>query len=137
MKNQRVQDWSIRLPAYIEERRALPFAWGEQDCCQFARGAVVAVTGWDPASDWGLRAYRSPRGGLAQLARLGGVAALPLRAGFLDVPVLLAQRGDLALLDNAGDPALGVVLGDSAAFAGKQGLEFVPVAQCSRAWRVG
>lgn len=133
----RRQDWPARLHACIEQRRCMPFAWGVQDCCQFARRAFEAVTGADPAAAWGLRSYRSERTAAALLRRLGGIEALPAKAGCSEVPVLLASRGDVALVPNEGRPALGVVLGAKVAFPGAGGLHFVATAQSFKTWRVG
>lgn len=137
MSTTRLQDWPLRLDAFVEQRRCMPFAWGSQDCCQFARHAVAALTGSDPAADWGLRPYRTAKGAAGQLARLGGIAALPGRAGLSEIPLLRAGRGDLALVPNAGRPALGIVLGAKVAYVGEQGLAFVPVTACTNTWRVG
>lgn len=133
----RLPYWESRLAAFIETRRRQPFAWGSQDCCQLARALVEVLTGTDPAAGWGLRAYRTARGAASQLRRLGGLEALPARAGCVEVAVLLAQRGDVALVPNAGQPALGVVTSGGVAFAGEHGLCFVPLSVCTRAWRVG
>jgi hypothetical protein len=137
MTSPRLQNWPSLLDAHIERIRRSPFAWGVQDCCQVARGCVLVVTGVDPAAGWGLRAYRTERGAASQLRRLGGLAALPVKAGCADVPLLMAGRGDVVLVPNAGRPALGVVLGRMVTFAGEHGLEFVPVEACGQAWRVG
>lgn len=133
----RLQDWPLRLDAYIEQRRCMAFAWGTHDCCQFARRDFEVLTGEDPAAEWDLRPYKTARGASAQLRRLGGVEALPAKAGCAEIAPLLAGRGDLALVPNAGRPALGVVLGTKVAFAGLHGLDFVPVTACAQAWRVG
>jgi len=136
MKN-RYQDWPLRLDAYVTARLHRPFAWGTQDCCQFARGAVKTQTGADPAKGWGLRPYKAARGAIGQLARLGGLEKLPERAGMQPVPVLMARRGDLVLVPNETHPALGVVVGSKVAYPGKEGLIYVTLKMCTAAWRVG
>lgn len=133
----RHQDWPLRLDVFIGSRLHRPFTRGRQDCCQFARQAVKVQTGHDPAKGWGLRPYKTARGALGQLARLGGLESLPERAGMAPVRVLLARRGDLVLVPNADRPALGVVLGAKVVYPGKDGLIFTALNACTAAWRVG
>lgn len=129
----RRSDWPSRLDAYIEQRRRMPFAWGMQDCCQFAREGVRAITGADPAKGWGLRRYTTARGAASTLKRIGGVSALPARAGLEPVRVALARRGDVVEREGT----LGICIGAHVAFAGEGGLIFTPVLDCTSAWRVG
>jgi hypothetical protein len=135
---QRLPDWPARLAAYLLERHRTPFAWGTHDCCQFARAAARAITGRDIARGLGLRRYTSAQGALRQLVRLGGIDHLPARAGLAEVPLTYAQRGDLVLgaVGPRQELALGVVIGDKAAFAAPQGLEHRPVLECVRSWRI-
>jgi len=116
----------------------MPFAWGTQDCCQFARKAVRAIRGKDPAWGMGLRRYKTARGALSNLHRLGGLESLPEHARLTEIPVRRAQRGDVVIgpVGERGEEALGIVIGAKAAFAGSNGLDFVPVLECRRAWRV-
>ena len=86
-------DWPERLLAYLAEREAMPFAWWINDCCTFARGAVLAMTGADLMAD--VTPYRTPE-------EAGRILRAPLEE-FLDqrltrVPIGLAQRGDVALV---------------------------------------
>src|SRR5258708_4686376 len=48
----RLEDWVVRLEAFIKERTAQPFKWGSQDCCLFAADAIEAITGVDLAADF-------------------------------------------------------------------------------------
>lgn len=133
----RREDWPARLAALVEARRAAPFAWGVHDCCQFARTAVIAVRGTDPVAAIKLGRYKTAAGARRQLLRLGGVLALPERCGLVPVPLSQAQRGDLVVgtgLD--GGDALGVCLGERAAFPGLHGLVFPFLHSCRAAWRV-
>lgn len=134
----RLQDWPSRLFALVEERRNVPFKWSENDCCSFARAVIEAMTGEDPGAVFPTYATKeeaeaiiSEHGTLEDLIE-NRCAAL----GFIEKPVALTQRGDLAIFDNAGNPALGVCIGGEVAIPGKQGLEFHPLAACRRAWRV-
>lgn len=139
----RVQAWPIQLRALLERRRRMPFRYGLHDCCQLARRALEAQTGVDPAAAWDLRPYRTHAAAAAALARLGGLEALPIAAGLVEVPVPRAARGDIVLLRYEAprpdmDPlrlaALGVCDGLLSAFPGRRGLLFRPTLECAKAW---
>lgn len=143
---QRLQDWPARLSALIERRRRMPFKYGVHDCCQFARAAVQAQTGIDPADTVGLQAYRTHSAATVQLRRLGGIEVLPSAIGLEEVPVSFAQRGAIVLLHHAaGRPekqlvrlsSLGICLGEHSVFPARRGLVFHCTAACAQAWRVG
>jgi hypothetical protein len=141
----RIAGWPERLHAYLEGAARRSFAWGLHDCCTFACGAVQAMTGVDPMVE--LRGtYASKREALCRLRDTGGLDAL---AGSIaaalhaeEIPVLMAQRGDVVIADLSQDdgvfPSLGVVGldGRSAVFAMQDGPHRVALRQCRRAWRV-
>lgn len=142
----RFHDWPSRLIAAIESRRNEPFKWGTQDCCMFAADIVMAITGGDIAAKWRVT-YTDAIGAALAIKRGGGIDGLV--AGVADdfglraLPsVAYAQRGDLVEIDieNTGDsagPALGVCVGSMVAGAGADGVVFVPLLKCRKAWRVG
>jgi hypothetical protein len=69
------------------------------------------------------------------MRRLGWETVEDLATEILGQPlnfVMQAQRGDVV----AHRGSLGVCLGTKCGFAGPAGLEFVPLRQCSAAWRV-
>ncbi|MDX2277710.1 MAG: hypothetical protein NW206_19845 [Hyphomonadaceae bacterium] len=78
---------------FIAERRALPFAWGAQDCCLTAADALIAAGHPDFAHD--LRGYTTKKGAVRAL----------LRAGFLTVGHVLNAR-----LQRVGRARLGTVV---------------------------
>ncbi len=130
----RREDWPSRLSDFIEAARRRPFSWGRHDCCLFAADWVREATGADPAADWRGR-YRSASGARRILRQHfdGDVAAVA--TAVLGEPLaspLLAQRGDVALVDGA----LGVVIGAEVALLGEAGLAFHPLGTAARAWRV-
>lgn len=131
----RREDWDQQLNALVERRRHMPFRWGFHDCCQFARYAVEAQTGSDPAQEWKLRSYKTASGAARELRRLGGLENLPARAGAVEIRVTLARRGDIVLCPSGERFALGVCLGAMTAAPTKHGLVFIPTLECSRAWR--
>lgn len=136
----RLQDWPSALFAYVEDRRNEPFQWGRMDCCMFAAGAIEAMTGVDATASF--PAYEDEFDAKAILAAHEGLESLVevqcQKLGFTELPTpRKAQRGDLVLFDNAGNPAIGICIGGEVAFPGKAGVVFHPLRDCRRAWRVG
>lgn len=137
MNSHRRPDWSNRFTALIMQHQRMPFAWGVQDCCQFGRKGIIAVRGKDPAKRWKLRPYKTARGALGQLKRLGGIEQLPARAGLEEIALTYAQRGDLILGEvKPGELSFGICTGYTTAYAGEKGLAYHPTISAMRAWRV-
>lgn len=124
--------WTTRLHQHIERHRAEPFAWGLNDCCTFARGAVAAVTG----AHLPLPAYGGWLSAARHLRLAGGLAAAADRVLPGLPAVTLARRGDVLLLCQAGRQWLAVCLGHLWAAPGARGLVFGPALDAHRAWRV-
>lgn len=129
----RLPDWPHLLAAYIDATRSLVFAWGVHDCCTFAAGAVLAVTGRAVP----LPAWSGRREAVFTLRRLGGLrAATTAQLGPVQAPAL-ARRGDVVLLRQRGRSLLGVCLGHVWAAPGAGGLAFGPMDEALAAWKVG
>lgn len=132
----RPPDWPHRLAAAIEAARATPFAWSLLDCPTFAFDTRRALTGEDAAVLWRGR-YRSYRGGLWLMRRLGWASLAAMGDALLGAPLaapLLAQRGDIVL--SANGRGFGVCTGAQAVGMAPGGLITLPLATCTRAWRV-
>ena len=130
----RLEGWEKRLAAQVEAVRSRPFEWGQHDCATWAAEVRLAMTGQDAAAAWRGR-YRSERGALRTLRRLGFQTMEAGVTGVLSDPLptpLLAQRGDVVLMDDA----LGVCIGAVALFLAPEGLTERPMADCRLAWRV-
>ena len=41
----KLEDWRINLRLFFAVHKEYPFTWGTWDCCKFADGAIVAMTG--------------------------------------------------------------------------------------------
>lgn len=140
----RFHDWESRLADYIESVRNIPFTWGSFDCCLFACDAVMAMTGLDMAEDFRGK-YSTDREALVALREFagGGVAELAakraLELGIREVVPAMAQRGDVVLVDNQGNDALGIVGLDglTAYCAGVGGLVELPRKFWKTAYRIG
>lgn len=132
----RHDNWPTLLAAFIEERRAMPFAWGSNDCCLFASDWIRRACGVDFAEDLRGR-YSSAIGARRVLSRFGGVLEIAKSlAGLEQVPSATVRRGDVVAFEMQGGHALGICCGDIAALVGKQGLVFPRIENASAAWRL-
>jgi hypothetical protein len=135
----RPQDWPMRLHLFLVEKRAQPFDWKTNNCAFFACDWIAILTGKDPAA-----AYRPQVDSALSAARaMGGLTVEQIAErvcaenGWPEVPMKLARRGDVALIDtDAGDLALGVCEVGRVAFASPHGVHFLPTKRCRRAWRI-
>lgn len=130
-------DWERRLADYLAGCSGARFLWGRLDCALFAAGAVLAMTGTDPAATYRGR-YSTATGAARALRRYGqGTLEATIDALFPERPIGFARRGDLVLHNGA----VGVCVGDRALFVGEEGgsegLVAVPRAEWSKAWGVG
>lgn len=127
-------DWPTRLARFVEQRRAQPFAWGQQDCCTLAADAVLCMTGTDPMAD--LRHANTAAAARRLLKRQPLADLTAERLGSMQ-PATLAQRGDVVLIEQQGRHLLGVCLGATWAAPGPDGLVFGPMAVALGAWPIG
>lgn len=134
----RLPDWKARLTGYVTQASARPYAPGQHDCALFAAGAVEAVTGYDPASDW-RGGYATKAGGLRLLRAAGHTDHIAATAAALiEIAPGFAAAGDVAVvLDSiSGGTALGVVQGEMVYVLREDGLGLLPRAAMQRAFRV-
>lgn len=134
----RLPDWDVRLAAFIEARRNMPFAWGTNDCAMFAGDAVIAITGRDPFADWRGTYECEDSGAMVQGgAPLGFIVDGALRAfGAQPAEVCMAQRGDIVMVDVGNQEACGVCLGGGVAVPGIDRLRFVRASLIRQAWAI-
>lgn len=131
----RLPDWPERLAEFIESRRHMAFAWGQQDCALFCADAIYAMTGEDVAKGW--RGYKTERGARSRIAKVGGMRAIPSSVGIAEQPIGLAQRGDgvLALIDDR--ETFGIIPGNGHwCGPGPTGLVFRPLSEAIAAFKV-
>lgn len=135
----RKEDWPEILAAFIHERRAMPFAWGSNDCCLFSADAILAMTGVDLMAGYRGK-YSSALSAVRAFKAVGGlesgVVASCKSAGFDErANINFAQRGDLVLWGTpTHGPAMGICLGVFGVFASTKSAVEIPTAQCRRAW---
>lgn len=140
MTLRRLQRWPDRLAAFVDSRRALPFAWGSNDCCSFAIDAVEAITGrrvWDVTwtDEAGARAVIEEAGGL--------IAAVSSALGRPGQNWREARRGDVVLAEqpepygDMGRDGLMICVGTDLAGPSAAGLGFTLCRKAKLVWRVG
>lgn len=127
-------DWHNRLIAVIRAAEKRPFLWGEHDCCLFAADCAEAMTGDNFADGW-RGTYVSEMGAKKALLRGGGSLEKVLAKYLDEIPVKMAQRGDIAVVENAGTRCAGVIYGGAVWVPGEEGLVCLRIKPLS-AWRV-
>lgn len=127
-------DWHNRLIAVIRAAEKRPFSWGEHDCCLFAADCAEAMTGESFAEKW-RGTYDTETGAKKALLRGGGSLEKVLAKYLDEVPLKLAQRGDIAVVENAGTRCAGVIYGGALWVPGETGLVCLRVKPLST-WRV-
>jgi hypothetical protein len=146
--------WPELLADFIARRQNAPFVWGKNDCCLFACDAVFEMTGFDLAGSYmengfrggydsalsAVKAMRAFAGPDCETDKLVGAVAEKIAAqhSIQEIPVLMAQRGDVVLLLAQRGESLGIIglRGDRALAPGPEGIESVPLDQCLKAWRI-
>lgn len=133
----RLPDWRPRLAAYVSGVARQKFKPGAQDCALFVAGAVLAMTGHDPAADWRGR-YRTLSGGKRRLRGQGFADHIAfVEAHLAEIPPAFAAVGDVAVLPGDGAaPALGLVQGDAVYCLRAEGLVVVSRLAMERAFRL-
>lgn len=127
-------DWQIRLINVIKAAEERPFLWGKHDCCLFAADCAQAMCGEDFAAS--LRGtYDTANGAKRVLLTSGGSLEKVIARHLDEVPVKLAQRGDIAVVMSGGNRCAGVVFGGAVLVPGECGLVRINIKPES-VWRV-
>jgi len=132
---QRFTDWPERFVAYIAARQEKRFDWGHgrQDCCSFAAGSVLEITGIDLMAD--IPPYTSAEEADLILADTSLEALMDMRLHRHESPAF-AQRGDVGLSAINGNPTLMIVEGATIIGPGPRRLERLPRHLLTAAWAV-
>lgn len=133
----RVEDWPERLIQCIESHDRL-FIWGESDCMQLVMDCAKAMTEVHPYPK-AERSYKTKAGAASCLRKHGFENIVEaLAQAYKEIPVSLAQRGDIGVVTLQDAPAS--VVCDGIFFVGKapnnDGLIRVSRDLVSRAFRV-
>lgn len=131
-------DKASQLQQFLDKHQVQTFSWGRNDCALFAANWVQARTGNDYAAAF--RGHYHTESGSVQALREQGYADLSdalhqLLGEPLDSP-LLAQRGDVALVNTRLGIACGVVTVNGVITQGYRKLNQVPLTEMVAAWRV-
>ena len=147
----RTTHWATReFSEFLRAHRTTPFAWGTNDCALFAANAIQAFTGVDIAADFrgvgGAAAYTDEASALALIAKVAGgktvadaAAWCAAKHGLVEwTSPLLARRGDLVVLENAGRLIAGVIHANGrwAVSVGDGGMAPFLIQNLKRAWHV-
>jgi hypothetical protein len=136
---------------FLREHADKPFAWGSHDCALFAANAILANTGTDIATDFRGK-YTTQLGALRTISKVAGGTTLADAAAFCAAKFemaehtypLMAKRGDLVVIENAGSLIAGVIHlnGTHVVSVSETGLVRLPIADMTgkpnvvRAWSV-
>jgi hypothetical protein len=142
---QRYPYWPSALDKFLADNYETKFEYGKFDCCLFVCSAIEAMTGTDIAAPFRGR-YRSRREALRavwEYAGKGTVRAVAERVtldhGMPRVEILLAQRGDVALIGRPKrDCSLGIIAltGRDVIVLTAKGMQSIPLTEAAFAWRV-
>ncbi len=133
----RLDGWEARLAGAANQRRSLPYRYGTNDCCSFARACIEAVTGTVLLPE-----IEAPRGWLA-------VARVMIARGWESVEDLmgevigpaiapdLSRPGDIVSYEQGGEFHLAVRIGDAALTPSMTGLTVIDSSLWRHAWNVG
>ena len=138
----RRNDWPARLLDAISEKATMRFSPGTHDCCISACDIIERMTGTDIAA--GFRGYTNKDEMLKVWETHGGVEAIVQRVmaenDCAEIPISLASRGDMIMLETPDGPTLAIVDTDgiNVVACGVRGLERVCIKDnAARAWRIG
>lgn len=137
LKLTRLPDWERRLAHVVERHLETPGVWGVADCLLTVADAVEAVTGVDPAAK--VRGKYSSEIGAAKALRQRKFADVEAALASLFPPVgrLMAQRGDVGVVERDGELAAGFITERGLAVKIETGLAFYPQTEIKSAFKVG
>jgi len=148
----RTQSWeTTELHEFFLARREQSFAWGRNDCCLFPADGILAMTGVDIAADFRGK-YTDHASAFALIQSVTGGSTVADAAAYcaakFELPEwvdksgkplpLLARRGDLVVIEDAGRLIAGLVglTGRHVISVGEEGLKRLALTAVQRAWRV-
>jgi hypothetical protein len=136
---------------FLKDSASKPFEWGVWDCCLFAADAIKSFTDVDIADDFRGK-YSTQLGALRAIQKVTGGTSVADAAAYCATKhgltehthPLMAKRGDLVVIENAGTLIAGVVHlnGMHVISVSETGLVRLPIADLKgrpnvvRAWSV-
>lgn len=142
----RLPQWDTTyLHQFLLDSANKPFEWGTFDCALFAADAIKSFTGVDLASDFRNK-YHDHISAVRTIKELTGgttiadaAAHCAQKYGLIQLASpLLAQRGDLVLVQNGNQLVAGIIHlnGRHAVIVGEHGLQRESIRNVKRAWRI-
>jgi len=134
----RREDWTTRLYEFVYDPTNATIAWGTNDCVMFAANCARHITDQDPL-EFTNETWSDESEAQEVLDRMGGLfaAVCSVLGPPIDNP-LMAQRGDVALVEVSNTSFLAVHLGDRLVVPSKeQGLIEIKVSHARCVWKVG
>jgi hypothetical protein len=132
-----------RLNDYIEEVRTRPFVWGTNDCLVFTNTAFERMYGQGYADDWLGTYYKNSRNvPIKELKKAFPYKNLKEAIDDKLQPKTIPTVGDLVLTKKTASnvwyvgAALGICIGNKAAFVGMNKLQFFPLDVVDYTWGV-
>ena len=123
-----------KLTDFIAAKKDIPFEWGKNDCCLFACDAVKAMTGIDYSTPFRDK-YLDEAGATQLVTAAGGIRAIATAALGAEIKPLMAQRGDVVLIESP-RPTLAICMGSEVVAPGPEGLEYRSIKPAVAAWRI-
>ena len=128
----RLDNWPALLAKYFAEKKDHPFVWGVNDCCRFADGAVIAITGQSMMTSFN---YTNEKQALRLLkTRLEELTSKELGQS---IKPAFAQRGDVVMVQRSEMPSLAICDGSVWHGAGLTKMETGQMSEAICAWKVG
>lgn len=132
----RYNDWPERLAEFTKGAERRLFRYGEWDCAMLSADCVRVLTGEDLAAEFRDQ-YDSAESAAYAIAKSGhGNLRDMVSAKLPEIEPLMAQRGDVVMIEQDGTDALGICVGIEIIAAGPDGLTRLPITAALAAWRV-
>lgn len=130
----RLRGWEDRLVDVVTKHTALPAAYGVSDCYLIADDGVEACLGMRMHA----HGTYSTAAGAAKRLREHGFATVEdaFRARFAEIPPSLAQRGDIGVTDQEGQPTGGLFTQLGFFTRGEHDTLYLPASAVRAAFRV-
>lgn len=127
--------WEKRLNAVVAKHQALPSEYGVSDCYLIADDGVEALTGERMYPD--AIGYKTEAGAGKKLRQHGFANVKDaFAAKFSEIPVALAQRGDIGVIDRDGVFSGGLFTSIGFMTRGVEAVEFLPASAVAHAFKV-
>ena len=128
----RLDNWPRLLAEYLLLKKNEPFVWGVNDCCRFADGAVIAITGQSMMQSFN---YTNEKEALRLLKT--SLEALTSNELGQSIKPAFAQRGDVVMIQRSEMPSLAICDGSIWHGAGLTKMESGQMSEAICCWKVG